>query len=574
MKLVGAAAAGLLVIAGVAVACTNFIVTPGASTSNSSIISYAADSAALFGALYHRAHATHESGTMLDIHDWDTGKYLGQIEEAAETYNTVGNTNEYGLAIGETTYGGLAALETQSKGIMDYGSLIYVTLQRAKTAREAITVMTDLVAKYGYASSGESFTIADNREVWVLEMIGKGEYELGAVWVARRVPDGHVTAHANQARITTFPRNDPANCVYSADVVSFAKAHGFYPKDASDEAFSFSDVYAPLTFDGARLCEMRVWSFFRRVVGAKELDPYADYARGWNLTHRMPWSYAPSEKLTPERVMELMKDHLEGTPFDFRDDVGAGPFGLPYRWRPMGFKSGNREYTNERATSTQQTGFVFVAELRKNVPAFLVAKNWFGVDDAACTVFAPMFGSNTAVPRALAEAGNGAIMDFQLDSSFWVFNLVANLAYTRWNTIYPEVRDMAAKLQAQYSRESAAEEAAAQRLWDAGRTDEAVSYLTNYSSATAQSLHDAWVDFWEYLVPRYLDGNVKTYVPGEQNPDVDWPGYGDAWYARIAKETGNKYLVPDEHNPSASASSPAARNVPGLLRLFSALRFW
>ena len=329
MRLVGAAAAGLLVIAGVAVACTNFIVTPGASTSNSSIISYAADSAALFGALYHRAHATHESGTMLDIHDWDTGKYLGQIEEAAETYNTVGNTNEYGLAIGETTYGGLAALETQSKGIMDYGSLIYVTLQRAKTAREAITVMTDLVAKYGYASSGESFTIADNREVWVLEMIGKGEYELGAVWVARRVPDGHVTAHANQARITTFPRNDPANCVYSADVVSFAKAHGFYPKDASDEAFSFSDVYAPLTFDGARLCEMRVWSFFRRVVGAKELDPYADYARGWNLTHRMPWSYAPSEKLTPERVMELMKDHLEGTPFDFRTpkpigrDIGA-----------------------------------------------------------------------------------------------------------------------------------------------------------------------------------------------------------------------------------------------------------
>ena len=554
-------ALALLALACAGLACTNFIVTPGASTSGASTISYAADSAQLYGALYHKAHATHAPGTMMDIVDWDTGVYLGQIEQVEETYNTVGNTNEYGLAIGETTFGGLAELAQQDGAIMDYGSLIYVTLQRAKTAREAITVMTDLVAKYGYASSGESFTIADNKEVWVLEMIGKGNYERGAVWVARRVPDGHVTAHANQARITTFPHNDLENYRFSADVVSFAKEHGFYPKTASDADFSFSDVYAPLTFDGARLCEMRVWSFFRSVVGADELDQYADYASGWNLTHRMPWSFAPARKLSAADVMELMKDHLEGTRFDFTQDVGAGAYNLPYRWRPMDFESGGKRYTNERSTSTQQTGFVFVAELRPGLPEPLIAKNWFGVDDAACTVFAPMYGSNTEVPVALAEEGHGAIMNFTFDSSFWVFNLVANLAYTRWRIIYPEVQDFAKRLQAQYIVDSAEAEQRARTLWEAGQQDEAVQHLTKFSTTTAQSLHDVWLDFWEYLVPRHLDGDLKTYVPGEQNPNVETPGYGDAWYARIANETGSKYLIPDENDQSSSSHAAIAEPV-------------
>jgi len=571
---------GVLLVAGVALACTNFLVTPGASVDNSSMIAYAADSAALYGALYHNAHSTYENGTMLDIYEWDTGRYLGQIEQVAETYNTVGNTNEYGLAIGETTFGGLEALAAQDKAIMDYGSLIYITLQRAKTAREAIKVMTDLVAKYGYASEGESFSIADKNEVWVLEMIGKGNFELGAVWVARRVPDGHVTSHANQARITTFPRNDEENCVFSKDVVSFAKAHGFYPKDAKEENFSFSDVYNPVGFEGARLCELRVWSFFRRVVGAKELDPYTEYVRGKDLKNRMPWSFVPSKKLAPKDLMELLRDHYEDTVFDFTQDVGAGAFNLPYRWRPMTFDVDNKTYTNERSTGTQQTAFVFVAQLRKNMPDFLTAKNWFSVDDTGCAIYAPMYGSNTEIPEALLDKDHGAIMNFTLKSSFWVFNLVANLAYTRWRIIYPEVYGMITKIQNRFINESAVQEKAAKDLYDAGKVDEAVSYLSNYSRDAAQSLHDTWLDFWEYLVPRYLDGNVKTYVPGKQNPDVEWPGYGDAWYKRIVEETGDKYLIPDETSSSAhssGASSPASRAVPGLpslRRLLSFIHLW
>jgi len=384
-----------------------------------------------------------------------------------------------------------------------------------------------------------------------MEMIGKGKFERGAVWVARRVPDGHVTAHANQARITTFPRNDPNNCLYSKDVVSFAKAHGFY--DGPDEDFSFSDVYNPLDFTGARACEMRAWSFFRSVVGADVMDKYSDYVQGKNLTTRMEWSYKPAKKLSASDLMTLMKDHLEGTKFDFSQDVGAGPFNMPYRWRPMNFHVNGQTYINERSTSTQQTGFVFVAQLRPNVPDFLIAKNWFGVDDAACTVFAPMFGSNTEVPFALAEKDNGNIMDAKLSSSFWVFNLVANLAYTRWRIIYPEILNMSTQLEEQYMTSSAKAEKTAKSYYDNNQTDLAVEYLTNYSKETAQTLHDVWLDFFEYLVPRYLDGNVKTYIPGEQNPQVDWPGYGDAWYKRIAEETGDKYLIP-EGNPSSSLS--------------------
>jgi len=554
-----------LLFAGAALACTNFLVTPGASADGSAMICYAADSAALFGALYHEPHAKHENGTMIEVKDWDTGHFLGKIPQVEETYNTVGNTNEYGLAIGETTFGGLEDLAEQKGAIIDYGSLIYLTLQRAKNAREAIKVMTGLVADYGYASEGESFSIADKNEVWVLEMIGKGNYEKGAVWVARRVPDGHVTAHANQARITTFPRDDPDNCVFSEDVVSFAVAHGFYPKTARPEDFSFSDVYNPLTFTGARACELRVWSFFRSVVGANIMDKYTDYVAGKDLKNRMEWSYKPANKVAVTDLMRLLKDHFEGTQFEFTQDIGAGPFNLPYRWRPMDFVVDGKRYINERSTGTQQTGFVFVAQLRPNVPDFMTAKNWFGVDDTACTVFAPMFGSNTEIPFALARSGNGAIMDAQLTSSFWIFNLVANLAYTRWRIIYPEILDMANNLTAQYVEESAAAEKQAKEIYDAGDEEKAVAFLTNYSKTTAQDLHDVWQDFWEYLVPRFLDGNVKTFVPGKQNPDVDWPGYGEAWYKRIVDDTGDKYLIPDEPAPSPSSQhSAACRVVPGL----------
>ena len=448
----------------------------------------------------------------------------------------------------------------QSKGLIDYGSLIRIALQRCKTAREAVRTMGNLVEAYGYYSQGESFSIADSKEVWVMEMIGKGEYELGAVWVARRVPDGHVTAHANQARITTFPRDDPANCLYSADVVSFAKAHGLYPKGGSEEAFSFSDVYAPLTFSGARGCEARAWSFFRSVVGAAELDKYVDYVSGRNLTHRMPWSFVPAQKVSHRDLMRLMKDHYEGTALDFSQDVGAGPFHAPYRWRPMDFKVGSRLYTNERSTSTQQTAWVFVAQVRPNMPESFRALNWFGVDDAACTVFMPMYGAITAVPQSLVIGGKAAIMKFSLDSSFWVFNLVAQMAYDRWDNIYPEVLAKATELQDEFDATARDTDAKLVELAQSGKLADAIAFATNYSVAVGDKTHSTWLAFWKYLVARHVDGLTKTYIPDEQNPKVESPGYGQAWYDRIAKETGDKYLIPP--SSLAAGAKPGVRKMP------------
>jgi len=531
------------VVVGTAVACTNFLVTPGASEDGHSMISYAADSHALYGGLYHKAAASYPPGTMLDIYDWDTGVYLGQIPQANQTYNVIGNTNEHGLAIGETTYGGLDALQHQSAAKIDYGSLIYLSLQRCRNAREAIDLMTNLVAAYGYYSQGESFSIADPKEVWVLEMIGKGEYELGAVWVARRVPDGHVTAHANQARITTFPRDDPDNCVYSDDVVSFARDHGFY--DGSDEDFSFSDVYSPLNFELVHGCEMRVWSFFRSVVGADEMDKYKDYVSGKNYKNRMPWSYEPAQKVSHRKMMDLMKDHFEGTEFEFASDVGAGAFHAPYRWRPMDFTVDGRQYTNQRSASTQQTAWVFVAELRDSMPDPFKALNWFGVDDASCTVFMPMYGAITKVPDSLVLGGKAKIMNFSIDSAFWIFNLVSQMAYDRWDQLYPEILNMSTQFQDAFDISFNKTDKEILDLVNAGKVDEAIVHATNYSVAIADDVFDKWREFWRYLVARHIDGLTKTYVPGEQNPDVDWPGYGEEWYRRIVNETGDKYLVYD-----------------------------
>lgn len=318
---------------------TNIIVTPGASTAGSTIISYSADSPLLYGGLSYKPRKTYSTTENVTITDWiETNKIIGYIKQANETYQVVGNVNEYGVAIGGSTFEGLPDLQHQDKGIIEYGSLMQIALQRSKSAREAITVMTNLVKEYGYYSRGESFTIADSKEAWVLEMIGKGNYELGAVWVAMRVQDGYVTAHANQARIQQFPRNDPLNCMYSSDVVSFAKKHGFYPSDASEEDFSFSDVYSPMNFTKARSCEARVWSFFRKVVGESAMEQYTDYALGHNLSNRMPWSFKPSSKLSYRDVINCMRDFYEETPLSFTEDVGAGPFNAPYRNSPLEYE--------------------------------------------------------------------------------------------------------------------------------------------------------------------------------------------------------------------------------------------
>jgi len=361
-------------------ACTNFLVTKGASADGSTMITYAADSHVLYGELYYRPAATWPAGSMLDIREWDTGRYLGKIPQAPFTYSVVGNMNEHQLAIGETTYGGRSELHNPD-GIMDYGSLIYVTLQRAKTAREAIKVMVDLCEKYGYYSSGESLSIADAKEVWILEIIGKGPGRKGILYVARRVPDGYVSAHANQARITTFPLNDPENCVYASDVITFAREKGWF--SGKDQDFSFRDTYAPLDFGGLRGCEARVWAFFNLV--ATGMDSYLDYAMGYDATNPMPLWIKPDRKLTAQDLMAYMGDHYEGTPMDMTRDAGAGPFACPYRWRPMYFEVEGERYLNERAIATQQTGFSFVTQSRSWLPDPVGGIFWFGVDDAATT---------------------------------------------------------------------------------------------------------------------------------------------------------------------------------------------
>ena len=450
-------------------ACTNFLLTKGTTQDGSTMITYSADSHVLYGELYHWPAGTWPAGTMMDIYEWDTGKFLGKIPQASQTYNVVGNMNEHQLAIGETTFGGREILSQQPGAIMDYGSLIYVTLQRAKTAREAIVVMTDLVEKYGYASSGESFSICDPHEVWILEMIGKGEGEKGAVWVGRMIPDGYVCAHANQARITTFPLEGKTSIssdrmkkiydkeittVYSKDVISFAKQKGFYPQDAKNSGFSFSDTYAPVDFSGARACEIRVWAFFNAVN--PDMAQYWDYAKGkierddkGYATNRMPLWIKPSRKIDLLQVMDFMRDHLEGTELDMSKDPGAGPYECPYRWRPMSFKVDGKEYVHERATATQQTGFTFVSQSRSWLPDAVGGILWFGVDDAASTVYFPMYSCSTRVPYAYA-VGNGNMMEFTTKAAFWVFNQVTNLAYTRYNAIHPEIRKKQKALETQY----------------------------------------------------------------------------------------------------------------------------
>jgi dipeptidase len=492
-------------------ACTNFIITRGASTDGSVMVSYAADSHQLFGALYKHNGGTHPAGTMLRINEWDTGRYLGEIPQVATTYSTVGNMNEFGLVIAETTYGGLEQL-ADPNGIMDYGSLIYIALQRARTAREAIGVIADLAATHGYASSGESFSVADRQEAWIMELQSKGKFGKGIVWVARRVPDGMISAHANQARITQFPLDDPENCLYSEDVISFARENGLY--EGSDADFSFCDTYAPLTFSGARGCEARVWSFFNRV--APGMEAYTDYAMGYNLDNKMPLWVEPSEKISPKAVFDLMRDHYEGTPMDMTRDVGAGGVGLGYRWRPMEWKADadgdgiEETYLNERATATQQTGFWFVSQTRASLSPCVGGILWFGTDDAATSPLTPIYCSSTEVPWCLDER-NGSMMEYSDSSMFWLTSRVANFAYLRYDRISADVRRQIDRWENARLAEVSAVNARATELHDESH-EATVKYLTEYSVSTAGKLFDLWNKLDKYLLVKYIDGNVKKEV--------------------------------------------------------------
>ncbi|MCC8174085.1 MAG: C69 family dipeptidase [Odoribacter sp.] len=543
-------------------ACTNFLFTKSTTKDGSTSVTYAADSHILFGELYHWPAADWTEGSFVEVYEWDTGKYLGKIPQISHTYNVIGNMNEFQLAIGETTFGGRKELSNQEGAIIDYGSLIYLTLQRAKNAREAIVVMTELVENYGYYSSGESFSISDPNEVWIMEMIGKGEGEKGAVWVAMMIPDGYVSAHANQARITTFPLegknsissdkikniyNKDVTTVYSKDVISFARQKGFFPANAKNKDFSFSDTYAPLDFSGARACEIRVWAFFNAITSG--MEQYWEYAKGTGIerdekgyaTNRMPLWVKPSRKVDVLEIMDFMRDHLEGTELDMSKGPGAGPYENPYRWRPMGYEIDGEKYVHERATATQQTGFSFVSQSRSWLPDEVGGILWFGVDDAASTVYFPMYTSSIRTPKSFA-VGNGGMMEFTNDVAFWVFNQVTNFAYTRYNVIHPDIRQKQKMLETQYLAYTAMTDAAAMSMIDQNK-DLAVSYLTDFSCNTGDQLTNTWRDFYGYLFARYMDGNIRTVVPGQKNPKVENPQLPE-WYLRsIIDYMGDKQKV-------------------------------
>jgi dipeptidase len=535
--------------------CTNFLVTPGASVNGSSMITYAADSHVLYGELYYRPAADYPPGAMMDVYEWDTNKFLGRIPQLSHTFSVIGNMNEHQVAIGETTYGGRSEL-LDTTAAMDYGSLMYIALQRARTAREAITIMGDLAAEYGYNSHGESFSIADPNEVWIMEMIGKGtemvteggrsfnKYK-GAAWVAVRIPDGYVCGHANQARIRQFPLDDPERCLYAPDVIEFAREKGYYA--GTDEDFSFSDTYAPVDFSGARFCEVRVWSFFKEI--SDDMGKYFGYVKGEELENRLPLYIKPKRKLSNRDLMNFMRDHLEGTELDMTKDAGAGPFGLPYRWRPLTWEYDGKTYVNERATATQQTGFSFVAECRPMKPDWLGGIFWFGVDDAASTTYVPMYCGMTRVPGSYA-VGNGDLLTYSGTSAFWAFNFVSNFSYLRYNVMIEDIRKVQSELESKFTSEVPAIDAAAAVLVETN-PELAREFVTNYSVSMGDYTVQRYRELGQFLLVKYMDGNIKKEENGTflRSPEgyplmPDQPGYPERWKEMVVKDTGKKLLVP------------------------------
>ena len=539
-----------------AISCTNLLISKGATTDGSTMISYNADSHVLYGELYYRPAADYPEGSWFDIYEWDTGKYLGKIKQVKHTYSVVGNMNENQVSIGETTYGGRLEL-IDTTAIVDYGSLMYITLQRAKTAREAIKIFSELINEYGYYSEGESFSISDANEVWILEMIGKGspkkdakgkiDYSKGAVWVAILIPDGYISGHANHARITTFPfqkKNnffDPKQTVFhSPDVISFARKMGYYKGE--DKAFSFSDVYAPLDFEAARFCEARVWAQFNRVN--KDMAKYEQYAMGYDLINRMPLYIKPDKKLSVHDVIELMRDYYQGTKMDMTKDFGAGSYSCIVRWRPLTWKVDSIEYFNERAVSTQQTGFTFVAQSRSWLPNPIGGIFWFGVDDTYSNVYVPMYCGITKVPETFA-VGNGSMMVFSDNSAFWAFNQVSNFAYTRYSDIIKDIQLVQRELETNYIETIPNIDKEASELYKKTPA-KALEYITNYSVNTGNETVKRWKQLYGFLFTKYMDGNIKTTIPGQRNPKVSQLGYSNEFYREIVRQTGDKFKVPAE----------------------------
>ena len=533
----------LLALAGwtAAEACTNLIVGKNASVDGSTIITYAADSHTLYGDLQYIPAADHAPGAMRKIIDWDSGKPLGEIPEVAHTYAVVGNMNEHQVTIGESTWGGREELwDTTGNSIIDYGSLMYIALQRSKTAREAIKWMTELVAKYGYASEGESFSIGDPNEVWVMDMIGKGPGEIGAVWVAIRIPDDCIAGHANNPRIWKFDMKDKKNVMYSKDVISFAKKKGLY--SGKDADFAFAPVYQKFDAGALRGCDARVWSYFNRFH--KGMDAYLPFIYGKTIADAdvMPLYVKPDRKVSVRDMQEMMRDHFEGTPFDMTKDAGATTaYGVPYRWRPMDFEVNGVKYSQERAIATQQTGWVFAAQMRSWLPDEVGGCFWFGVDDANTAVFVPMYCCITRVPESYRQ-GKADMYTLDWDCAFWVNNWVANQAYHRYSQMIGDIRKVQRDIEDNFAKQQSVIEAEATSLLTTDRAA-AIRLLTEYSANAGQNATARYKKLGEYLFVKYLDGNVKKEKDGkfqrnEYGTPVspNWPGYTKEYYEMQVKD--------------------------------------
>ena len=539
-------------------ACTNVIITKGASADGSNMVSYAADSHWLFGELYFHPAAFWQEGSVYPVYEWDTNRFLGNIPQVSRTYQTVGNMNEHQLIIGETTWGGREE-QIDPDGKMDYGSLIYITLQRARTAREAIGTIVSLANQYGYPSEGETFSIADKDEAWIMDLIGKGTDEKGIVWVARRIPDGYICAHANQARIGKFPLDDPENCLYSPDVISYARKKGYF--SGKDKDFSFCSAYCPLDFGTVRGCDARVWSAFNILCDGvftylddkgrevrSSADKFLEYAMGYDLEGSMPLFVKPSRKITVKNVADVMRDHFEGTPMDMTTDIGAGGNALPYRWRPLEFEYDGKTYINERAIATQQTGFWFVAQARPYLPDEIGALIWFGCDDAATSYLTPVYASTGEVPECF-RVGNGDLLTYSPTSAFWMCNRVANACYRMYNQMAPYVREKADAFEnAQMGEGIRKSDAIAKALYESADMEALKQYLTDFTVNTAQKQFEQWAELEETLLVKFIDGNVKAQNPdgsfihseySEGIPeDLQQPGYTEEWKKAVAESHG------------------------------------
>ncbi len=520
-------------------ACTSLIAAKGATADGSVLVTYAADSHNLYGELYTQPDADHAPGTMRKIVEWDTGKPLGEIPEVPHTYATVGNMNEHGLVIAESTWGGREELE--GTGVIDYGSLIYVTLQRAKTAREALKVMTDLVKTYGYASTGESFSIADPDEAWILELIGKGKQGKDAVWVARRVPDGYIAGHANHPRIHRFPLKDKSGeTIYSPDVIKFERKQGYF--NGKDEEFDFSKAYGVTDFGALRGCDARVWAYFNKFAkGMDQYLPWIDRAEG----EPMPLWVKPDSLLTVTDMKWMMRDHFENTPYDMTNDIGAGPYKVPYRWRPMTFTVDGQEYTHERAIATQQTGFSFVGQLRSDLPTYMRGLLWFGTDDANTNVYLPVFCS---VKQAPAQLGHGDINTIDWNSNFWVNNYVANQAYNRYSQMIPDIR----RVQSQLERDIDEDVRVAIEQIPEFEDEEICAQLTqDLANIWAERATTEYKKLGDYLLVKFMDGNIKktdddhNFIKSEYGMPVypNFGGYDDRYFRTIVDDAGDRLRV-------------------------------